>query len=98
MAYYHGNIVITNNAERKIHRHNLTYDEVISTFNYPNETGKGNYGGYKHIRDFGSYKVGIIYSWDDRKKVWVIISCWSWVVTRKTRWHFSNWWISHILG
>lgn len=98
MAYYYKNIIITDTAERCIRQHNITYDEVFLTFHHPHKTEKTRFGNYKGIRDFKSYKVAVSYRWDGYKKVWVIISCWTWVITTKTRWHGIRWNLAHILG
>jgi hypothetical protein len=97
MAYHYKDMVITNTALNKMRRYNITYDEISLALHYPHETEKA-YAGYKGIRDFKSYKVAVVYSWDDRKKIWVVISCWAWIITQKTRWHKNTWWFSHILG
>lgn len=67
-------VIFTNNALSKMKKLALSESTVLDAFN-KGETEKSSYGGWKAIKKYPGYEIGIFY---DRKPTgeWVIISVW----------------------
>jgi hypothetical protein len=90
-------VVFTNKCKNQMSYHNLTENDVLYTFNYPQATSKAWYGRDLHNneRDFGDYKVTVVYRWDQHNKKWILVTCWR--VTQIKR-RSIKWWFANILG
>jgi hypothetical protein len=94
-------IVYTNKCLYRMKYHKLYEDEVLLAFNYPDSTKKTSSffapSVYENVRDFGKYRVYVVYRWDQKAKKWILITCWrAW----KTNWWSRpiEWWYAHVLG
>ncbi len=67
-------VIFTNNALNKMRSLYLTESSVLDAFN-KGEIEKSNFGGYKAIKKYPGYEIGVLY---DRKPTgeWMIISVW----------------------
>jgi hypothetical protein len=68
------NVIFTNNALNKMKALFLTENTILDAFN-KGETEKSSYGGWKAIKKYPGYEIGVFYN---RKPTgeWVIISVW----------------------
>ena len=102
MAYVPADQVIyTNKALYRMRYHNLTENEVLLAFNYPDSSKKTSSffapSIYESQRDFGKYQVHVVYRWEQKTKKWIIITCWR---SSKYNWWSRSikWWFAHVLG
>lgn len=94
-------LIYTNKFKEKMDYHNLYEEEVLLTFNYPDSTKKVSSffeaSKYESQRDFGKYKIFIVYAWDSKEKKNILITTWRlWKINWWSR--SINWWTAHVLG
>jgi hypothetical protein len=100
--YKKGNVIFTHKAVYRMNYHHLLESDVLSTLQYPHSTKKasGFYSTprYQNDKDFGTYKVSIVYQWNKTEQVYVIITCWAVTKGKKGKLHTIKWWWAHFIG
>jgi hypothetical protein len=102
MYYKKDNVIFTHKAVYRMKYHHLSEDDVLTTLHYPDTTSKASgwfaTPRYQNDKDFGQYKVSVVYRWNETEKLWIIITCWAVVKRKRGRWHPIKWWFAHVTG